>query len=655
MGVKGLQSFLKNNRENLATPCYLNNIHLVIDGMNLAWYLHAELCLRPGSAYFNSFKYGLDYVGYSCIVKQFFAALNSCSITPIILYDGSTVGDESDKASKEETIYRRALEKFNVASSLDESVETQSMVMSTNVMNTLVAICAELNLTSVATPFEADSHIARIANENKCPVLTNDSDFMIYELDKGFILLDDLDFRRIAKDKNGRDALVCNAFSQKNICRFLRGLKPENLALMSILLGNDYVDSSEFSRVIYDICDRPYYGDLVAHSKKHKSIANMLQWLGGRTLDQALTEITSRVPETSQLRLRRRLTKLLRSYSTTDEDDFLQKVNNIYPEEMAVDRNPDHLPSKYILNALKKNKLSGISIDIIFHNTHYIYLEVEDLRLASTNSVIYRTLALQVTILRPRSYTNLTTYQRRLAREEDALIIYDRVDSDYKRVVLYPLEKLARFGSLEHMNLYTFITLEPEMKKNLLMCAFRFNNEEFNLMKDTLSNVFVSEYLDQATLCLILVKFIGQETNQPPKPQFVDSLLLTLFYYAHLNQKVVSSILKNQHYNKILLELKRHELLVNNIDYTYISSIFRRVVHFINQLQVTIRSFKRLNDLTGEHFVTPRLDRYFNSTLIFRITKLMRMKELDLSQLCENCDCLLDICASVKVQVHADE
>lgn len=657
MGVRGLQSFLKKNRPQLSITCLLNNMYLVIDGMNLAWYLFSQLFTDPNSPHHKSYKYGSNYVAYAALVREFFEALAKCSIKPIILFDGSTMGDDDDKASKEETIYERALEKFNYAFRLNEFDDRydRSMLMCRNVMITFKCVCRDLNLDCDVTPFEADPHIARIANERDCPVLTNDSDFIIYELKRGFILLDDLDFRNIRRDNNGCESIICNTFSQRNICRFMGGLVPDNLALMSVLLGNDYVNTKEFSHVTYDICDRAYYGRLTAETNAHRRIANMLEWLRNKTLEQALSEITSRVLETHQLRLRRKLKKLLRSYRIEEEVNFLERLKAIYPDERAIDQNPDHLPRNYLFDLLRKDQLSTLCLDIIFHNTHYIYLEVEDIRLASVNSLIYRIYALYVTILRPRSYTSLTSYQKRLAREEDAFIICDRVEQEYRKVKLYPLEKLAIFGSLENLNLYTFIALEPPMKKSLLMCAFRFNTEEYNLLRDTFSNILMDDYLDQATLCLILVKFIGLETHLPPKPQFVEALVLTLFYYAYLRQKVVAAVKDNENYGKLWIKLKRHELTVNGETYDDIPSVFRRVVHFINQLQVAITCFIRLNFMTGSPFHMIRLDSYFNSTLIYRITKGLRFRKFVMSQLCESCDCLLDVCESVKVQVHADE
>lgn len=660
MGVRGLQTFLKNNRE-LSENVELNNTRLVIDANNLLCCLFCDMCLNRGSEHYRSDLYGGDMVAYAEIVEKFFQNLDKCGIVPILVFDGSVIGKQATKDQlvlKEKTIYKRGLDRFEASKIATEDGTDDRINMPMTINHAFRNVATDLGIQRIQTPYEADTHIARIANDLDCPVLTNDSDFIIYKLSRGFIMLDLFHHKNIVSSRDGKPSIVGTLFSQTRLIKCMPGLRAENMALLSVLLGNDYIEAGSFDRVLSNICNQRYNGVLRAETFTHKRIANILTWLRDKTLSEAIEYITSQLRPSFRQNLERVIRILLKSYRVEETDNFDQEIEERYPSSLAdpeANIHPELMPSQYLRRLMETTDMSSLILDVVFHNTYYNYPIIDDYLLPSSSYVKYRPFSVIVTLMRPRSYSDMTTYQRQIQTEKDSFLIYDRIKDDYTKVVIRPIEKLEGFGSLEHLNCYSTITLEPALKKSLLMTTFRFNIDEVNLMTDTLSQVFANKMLQESSLCFMLVKYIGLETRTNPKPQFVDALMLTLFFYAALNGQLNMNTLKDPTtYGKLLLQLRSHSIKVNGKSYEPSHSIFRRITHFISQLQCAYTSFCLLNGLLNHVFQVPRYETFLNGTLIFRLTKLLRLEELKLSTVCQGITPLLDACSSVKVLVHSD-
>ena len=83
MGVRGLKSFIDNNKSDLLVNYHLNNTPLVIDGNNLQFSLYWK-----SSNETHDYIYGGDYSRYASIIRLFFASLFKCNVKPIVIFDG---------------------------------------------------------------------------------------------------------------------------------------------------------------------------------------------------------------------------------------------------------------------------------------------------------------------------------------------------------------------------------------------------------------------------------------------------------------------------------------------------------------------------------------------------------------------------------------
>ncbi len=109
--------------------------------------------------------------------------------------------------------------------------------------------------------FEADYELAYLANELKCPLLSCDSDFFVYDLKYGYISIDYSDFhiKRLKEfiEENPKNSYIpVKIYSiDKLIDTFQKThdiptFNKKMLCVFAILLGNDYVDRSIFKSLL---------------------------------------------------------------------------------------------------------------------------------------------------------------------------------------------------------------------------------------------------------------------------------------------------------------------------------------------------------------------------------------------------------------------
>lgn len=660
MGVKGLQTFLKNNEQYLSTKINLSNTSLVIDANNLLCLLYTNNCLDRSSVQYRNDIYGGDLVYYGQVVKEFFKSLEKCNINPILVFDGSVIGKAALKefvASKEREVYQRGLERFIRSKTMDEYSFDGDLLLPQTINTVFRNIANEMGAQRIQTPYEADTHIARVANELDCPVLTNDSDFIIYDLKQGFLMLDFFDYRNpIAGSKPGEMSIRCLLFSQTRLAKTLPGLQKEIMPLLSILLGNDYVEAGTFDEIMRSICNRNYDGFFEARSFNHRRIANLLTWMRGRSLQDSIEYILRLVSHVHRPRLEKLIKLFMKNYRIESTDDFDSELEQIYPSDRA---DPSlvqlkQTPVTFLKQHMEQDDLGSIALDMIFLNTHYNYSIIDDQTLPSSSYIKFRPYSLALVLLRSQSLVNLSTYKRQIEYERTAFRIFDRVQGEYTQLTVKQMEHLENFGPLLQIDCYAMITMEPAIKRNLLMACFRFNIDEMSLIRDTVSQALSGPFVEEATLVFVLVKYIGLETKLPPKTQFVDAIMLTLFYYAALTGNLNKTNTPNEAaIGKLLLQLRAHSHSNNGIVYSNRDqSIYRRIMHFISQLHCAYKGYCLVNSLLDHAFHSPKTERFLNSTLIFRLTKLFRLGELSIQGLCADLSTLANVCGAIQAQVH---
>ena len=139
---------------------------------------------------------------------------------------------------------------------------------------------------------EADAEIASLASAWNCPVLSNDSDFFIFDIQGGYIPIWSF------KWKSSR--LKANIFHRRKLASYL-GIREELLPLFASLVGNDYVSWDALGPFLHALsCNQTSMGHFrskkarfasiarLLSTQPYKSVLQMVSFHGGRQLRQAV-------------------------------------------------------------------------------------------------------------------------------------------------------------------------------------------------------------------------------------------------------------------------------------------------------------------------------------------------------------------------------
>ena len=159
---------------------------------------------------------------------------------------------------------------------------------------------------------EADAEVASLANAWNCPVLSNDSDFFIFDIKTGYIPLSSFDW------KSSR--LSAKIFHRRNLASHLR-IHPELLPLFASLVGNDYVSSDALEPFTRALSCSQYSMDRSNRKEaRFAGIANMLSTVPDMFVLQMVSSYGG-------VQLRQAVENSLQEYSIT-ESNLLRYFQN---------------------------------------------------------------------------------------------------------------------------------------------------------------------------------------------------------------------------------------------------------------------------------------------------------------------------------------
>ncbi|CAF89561.1 unnamed protein product, partial [Tetraodon nigroviridis] len=224
MGVHGLTTYVEGNR-NFFQDVKFRDSRLIIDGCSLFFRL-----------YFNHYldqQHGGDYDAFAVLLCQFLNALAACNIQPYVVLDGGI--DPSDK--KFPTIRHRLQSTIKEADRLSHG--SNGSVLPILTREVFVQVLVQRGIPLVQCPFEADREIACLAHQWNCPVLSNDSDFYIFDLPGGYLPLHFFQWTNLNGQASHRH-ISARRYTTAGLCRWFGGMNKMLLPLCAVLSGNDY-------------------------------------------------------------------------------------------------------------------------------------------------------------------------------------------------------------------------------------------------------------------------------------------------------------------------------------------------------------------------------------------------------------------------------
>ncbi|XP_030605392.1 protein asteroid homolog 1-like isoform X2 [Archocentrus centrarchus] len=225
MGVQGLATLLDNHRR-IYRDVEFRRRRLVIDGANLIYLLYFESGLDQ--------NHGGEYAAFENLIERFFTALKTCEVEPYVVLDGGS--DPTDKKLK--TVTQRAEDRIRRAhrAAVDGGKENILPVLTKWVFRQTLF---RLKVPVVQCFGEADREIAALAYEWQCPVLSNDSDFYIFNLPAGMVPISYFQWADV--NQNGSKSYIpCKRYYTSSFCIYFE-IQHQLLPTFAALAGNDYV------------------------------------------------------------------------------------------------------------------------------------------------------------------------------------------------------------------------------------------------------------------------------------------------------------------------------------------------------------------------------------------------------------------------------
>lgn len=131
----------------------------------------------------------------------------------------------------------------------------------------------ELEVEVIQCSYEADHVIAQMAISNNCPVISNDSDFFLFNVT--YVRLDSLNLCWSGEEED--QAVLCNMFNRSKLLEHYGLASEELLHLLASLMGNDYISPEVFERIFQNIKLPSKSKDGTERHRKSKACFSFLQ------------------------------------------------------------------------------------------------------------------------------------------------------------------------------------------------------------------------------------------------------------------------------------------------------------------------------------------------------------------------------------------
>ena len=206
--------------------------------------------------------------------------------------------DGSFETGKLTTLWKRSKEQLESASICSPTTQSSHSVMPIFAKEIFLHAIRSLNVEIIQTFGEADRFIAHLATRVlQCPVLSNDSDFLIFSSVE-LVQLNSLDLVNLHDTET--EGIRCKKFKRAEFLRHFGLSNDKLLPLCAALLGNDETaGKSQLSSVIDRIYAQVKQDKSMKKSvcQRHKRMAALFKYIGKeRDVDQALDRLLQPVP-----------------------------------------------------------------------------------------------------------------------------------------------------------------------------------------------------------------------------------------------------------------------------------------------------------------------------------------------------------------------
>lgn len=642
MGVRGLKSFIEKNDDLLIKDYELGDTHVVIDACNLISSL-----IKQSQKHERRDLFGGDMVQFGNHVSEYFENLRTCKIVPILVFDGAQTYDKDKLKTLEKQ--RRAIERFRNVMSINR-FGFGDFILPATATNVFRSIAVDHGLKLVQCMFEADLEIARLANNLRCPVISNDSDFFLMNIPFGLIMTDSLNHKNIIRVENSDERyLRCSLFKQDRFIKYVPDLDLSTLPLMGVMAGNDFIKSQVFEHIcsslpLSAICDR---GDMTTRqfrkmtNKQHEKILKILYFLRGKSLNRAINLICERAPNNRRSHLKALIQSNLRVYDIPNEDDFRVELDKLYEHNYRrtyadLYKNKEVLKLmfnetmsllyEWLKRAFERSVLAYRCLELAHKNVIFIQSHMDDPQLPSAHSCQYRFMGVMLHLLRAHSNDN------------KPCVVYDRKGDHYGKLLIKPISRLDDNFEINYL-VFDLPKLDEYTRKSILIKTFR---SSLDLFEDALAlhnRWFDIIHAEEMITLKLVMDYVDYESGSAKLwKHFRQALLVCYIHHLFKRRcdKIFEAKLDESDTEDSMMQLG--ELIKHRRYYAQPMLNKRRlynsrIMHQITQVQSSIISFNMLNAFLGDTLSRIRTENWLNSCLIYNIAENLHNKSLRLPNL----------------------
>ncbi|XP_051999927.1 protein asteroid homolog 1 [Xyrauchen texanus] len=361
MGVQGLKRYIENNNRNFLRDHPFRGSKLIIDGCNFYYSLYFQCKLDQ--------MHGGDYDAFEEIIKQFFENLTACDISPFVVLDGGA--DHTNK--KFDTLMERSKDKIQQA--YDLSMGSKDSVLPILIKDVFRQVLHKLKVPLVECLQEADWEIAALAKEWNCPILSNDSDFYIFNLEAGVLPITYFHWREVEVDSQSNKKFIpTKYFSVENVCASFNHMNKDLLPLVAPILGNDYTKLQNIRNLSWE-----------QHSVqdwKFARIDGLLHWLSKFAgPEEAIVDLLKLTTDKEKDFVGKALFEAIKEYKLISGSLAQFFISKKVPQTSG----PLRVLPNWTLCPLLEGRMSSSIIDVLVLQRNIMRPQVEDFELPSSN------------------------------------------------------------------------------------------------------------------------------------------------------------------------------------------------------------------------------------------------------------------------------
>ena len=577
MGVRGLSTYLSQRRDFFDSK-ELRDTEVIIDGNNLRFQLYRQ-CRGLNDCF------GGDYDKYYKFVRQFFEKLKSCNISPVIVLDGAFEKDNR----KIPTVISRINEHTKRAVACNPVNQSRNRVFPVFAQEVFIDVLRDLDIEVHQSSFEADEVIAHMAYSRSCPVVSNDSDFYIFDVD--FILIDSLD---CSKNSESDNFLSCEMYNRKKMLDHYCLANKELLYLCAALIGNDYIPPAVFDKVFMNIKLVNKNSEM---TERHRKIKSLFKYMSKeKSVESALNKLLSFMPEKERNSVKKKVLQSVNLY-----DMSAQKLDDVSSDFSTINAKPfpEWLKTQYHTANIRNWILS-----VATSRKYFLTSLVEMKRMESVHMVsmtIHQTLC--------RLIMSLDDF-----RESASVQVYGRIKDSIG--VIQVVEKDCNFiDNLDEVKKRS----EHQKQKYLLEvlgCKIDMNYIK-GFPKSLVLIILVMEFWTRAVQvskalieAIIFCHFILGTVDHVVNTRNIKKLQESASEMSKDDEMYEHYLLASKVYKHFHLEEKM-KTSTKNFDY--------EIVHKLSQFQAILWVTLGLHQLLDTGFQTPRISEVLNCTFIFNV------------------------------------